>query len=191
MSLADGKHPATEGARTIPVWDPLVRLIHWSVAATVLLNGTVTDPESELHHWLGYVAVGLIAVRLLWGLLAPGPARLGAFRPDPRAALGHIKAVLAGDRSVHVGHNPLGALMIWNIWSVIAVLAATGIMMGNVRFFGVEWVEELHEAAFNWLIVSVALHVCGVILDTRRTGVPLLRAMIDGKKRIPAGRDIE
>lgn len=140
---------------------------------------------------MGYTALGLIAVRLMWGLIVSGPARLSAFRPDPRAALRHLKGLLSGDRSVHLTHNPLGALMIWNIWGTLALMGATGIMMGSVRFFGVEWVEELHEGAFNWLIVSVALHVGGVVLDTYRTGVPLLRAMLDGKKRIPAGRDVE
>lgn len=30
------------------VWDPLVRLIHWSVAGAVLLNGVFTDPQNRI-----------------------------------------------------------------------------------------------------------------------------------------------
>lgn len=57
--------------------------------------------------------------------------------------------------------------------------------MGTVRFFGVEWVEGLHELAFNWLMLSVLLHVAGVFIDQWRTGVSLAKAMITGRKNIP------
>ena len=48
-----------------------------------------------------------------------------------------------------------------------------------------EWVEELHEGLFAWLMVSVALHLAGVFLDSLLSGVNLVRAMIDGRKRFP------
>lgn len=176
--------------RVIRVWDPLVRLIHWSLALSIVVNGFLTDPEGETHETLGYLALALVGTRLVWGLIGPRHARLWAFPPFPLRALHHLRAVLRGDRAVHLIHNPLGALMVWNLWATVGILCATGIMMGMRRFFGEGWVEELHEGAFNWLLVSVALHVAGVIYDTMRTGVPLVRAMIDGRKRVPAGREI-
>lgn len=182
---------AVNGVRIVPVWDPLVRLIHWSVAGGVLLNGFVTDAEGDLHHTVGYVVIGLVGLRLLWGLIGPRHARLSAFPPSPGRAIAHLRGMLAGDRTVHLSHNPLGALMVWNIWASLGIITATGIMMGTRRYFGVEWVEDLHEAMFNWLMISVLLHVGGVILDTRRSGVPLVRAMIDGRKRIPPGAPLE
>jgi len=78
--------------------------------------------------------------------------------------------------------------MVYNLWLTLLALSATGIMMGTVTFFGVDWVEELHEAAFGWLMFSVALHVGGVLFDQWRTGVPLARAMVTGRKRIQAER---
>lgn len=191
MPVSDIIPRGHQGARTIPVWDPLVRLVHWSLAATILVNGAFTNPEKDLHEWVGYIALGLVVTRLAWGMVGPRPARLFSFPPNPCSAMRHLRGLLAGDRTVHLTHNPLGALMIWNIWATVGVLCATGIMMGMIRFFGVEWVEVVHEAAFNWLLLSVALHVGGVLLDTWRTGVPLARAMIDGRKRIPAGRVVE
>lgn len=186
MRLAAAEDRASAGrARVLQVWDPLVRAIHWSLALVILLNGAVTDPESALHENLGWAAAGLVATRLLWGLIGPGASRLRAFAPSPRRALAHLRGMLTGERVVHLSHNPLGALMVWNIWATVAGMAATGWMMGTIAFFGVEWVEELHEALFDWLLLSVALHVGGVLLDTRRTGVPLVRAMIDGRKRLP------
>lgn len=179
------------GARCILVWDPLVRLIHWGLALTILLNGTVIDEEGALHEWVGYISLGLIGIRLIWGLFGSRHARLSAFPPNPVAALGHLVALFKGDKTVHLSHNPLGALMVYNIWMTVLILGITGYMMGTLQFFGVEWVEEAHEIAFNWLLVSIVLHVGGVIFDSWRTGVPLVRSMIDGRKRVPRDRPIE
>lgn len=177
--------------RIIPVWDPLVRLIHWSLALVILLNGFVTDPEGDLHETLGYAALALVLTRLCWGLIGPHPARLISFPPSPARALRHVRHLRAGDDRVHLTHNPLGALMVWNIWATVLLVTTTGIMMGTRRFFGVSWVEDMHEILFNWLLVSVILHIGGVVFETWHSGVPLVRAMIDGKKRIPADRPIE
>jgi cytochrome b len=52
-------------------------------------------------------------------------------------------------------------------------------------------VEEAHELIFNWLILSVALHVAGVAFDSWRSGVNLVRAMVIGRKRVPQGTKLE
>lgn len=176
------------GARSLPVWDPLVRILHWSLALFVLLNAAVLDDDGRAHEIVGYAALACVLLRLVWGVIGPPPARFSAFPPNPVAALRHLRELRRADRPLHLSHNPLGAIMAYNLWLTILALSITGIMMGSVRFFGVEWVEELHEAAFAWLMLSVALHVAGVMLETRLTGVPLLRAMIDGRKRLPRGR---
>lgn len=177
-------------ARDIAVWDPLVRLIHWSVALAILLNGTIVDEESEVHEWIGYAALGLVGLRLVWALVGPKHARFSAFPPSPARAIRHLKAMKAGDRSIHLSHNPLGALMVYNIWACVIGIGVTGYMMTTVAYFGVEWVEEVHEAIFNWLVVSVALHIAGVVFDSRRSGVNLVRAMLNGRKTVPRGRDV-
>lgn len=178
-------------ARDIPVWDPLVRLIHWGLVLLILLNSAVIDEDGLMHQWVGYSAFALVAVRLAWGILGPEPARFRAFPPSLSRAWQNLIGMLRGDRVVHLSHNPLGALMVYNLWATVAALGITGYMMGSLTFYGVEWVEELHEVAFNWLMLSVALHVAAVFFETWRSGVPLIRAMIDGRKRIPPGSRIE
>lgn len=180
-----------ESARNVIVWDPLVRLIHWLLALTILLNGTVVDDESKLHEWVGYAALGLVALRLLWAVIGPKHARFSAFPPSPLRAIRHIRAILQGERIVHLSHNPLGALMAYNIWLTVIMLGLTGYMMTTIQFFGVDWVEEVHELAFNWLVLSVALHVAGVAFDSWYSGVNLLRAMVNGRKRILQEAKIE
>lgn len=178
-------------AREVTVWDPLVRLIHWSLALTILLNGAVLEEESNAHEWIGYVALGLVGLRLVWALVGPAHARFSAFPPSPARAVRHLRAILAGDRTVHLSHNPLGALMVYNIWLSVIAIVATGYMMTTYAFFGVDWVEEAHELIFAWLVFSVALHVAAVTFETWRSGVNLLRAMINGRKNIPEGSDVE
>ncbi len=190
MVAATQQTSGRASAREVAVWDPLVRLIHWSLALMILLNGAFVDDESKIHEWIGYVALGLVGLRLVWAVIGPQHARFLAFPPSPARAVRHVKAMLAGDRSVHLSHNPLGALMAYNIWGSVIVIGVTGFMMTTLPFFGVDWVEEVHEGVFNWLVFSIVLHVAGVAFDTWRSGVNLFRAMVNGRKTIPEGRDV-
>ena len=137
-------------AREVAVWDPLVRLIHWSLALTILLNGTFIEEESKTHEWIGYIALGLVGLRLDWALIGPKHARFSAFPPSPARAVNHLRAMLSGDKTIHLSHNPLGALMVYNIWASVIAIGITGYMMTTITFFGVDWVEEAHEVIFGW-----------------------------------------
>jgi len=179
------ERPRAVPAGNVRVWDPLVRLIHWGVVAGVVLNAALLEDDGKAHEVVGYVVLGFVLVRLIWGLVGTTHARFSAFPPNPLAALRHLAGLLRGHRRVHLSHNPAGALMAYNLWATLIGLAATGYMMGTPGYFGMEWVEELHEGLFAWLMISVALHVAAVLLDSWLTRVPLLRAMITGRKRLP------
>lgn len=191
MTEAAHSETGRDSARTLRAWDPLVRLLHWTLAGAILLNATVIEEESFTHELLGWIAVGVVGVRLAWGLTGPRPARLTSFLPNPRAALRHGAELLRGGRVVHRSHNPMGALMVWNLWASVGGMAVTGWMMGTIRFFGVDWVEELHEAVFTWLMISVGLHLAGVALEALLTGDRFGAPMIRGTRRAPAGARVE
>ena len=72
------------------VWDPLVRVFHWSLVACVLLNLFVVDDGEKLHQWLGYAAAALVAVRVVWGFVGPRHARFADFFPTPRSVISAI-----------------------------------------------------------------------------------------------------
>jgi cytochrome b len=186
-SVEPGWQGRSGAPRPERVWDPLVRLSHWTIALAVLLNGLVLDEESAAHVWLGYAAGGVLGLRLMWGVIGTAPARFSAFPPDPAAALAHLRDVVAGRARPHLSHNPLGALMVYALWACLAVTVLSGVMMESDAFWGSESVEALHEAAANGLLLLAALHVAGVVLESRLSGVNLARAMIDGVKRPPAG----
>ena len=186
--MTDAAHAASgPGAmRRVRTWDIVVRAFHWSLVALVLFEAFLSDPESHLHLLAGYAVVGLLALRLVWGLVGTRFARFSAFPPSLGGALGHLASLMTGRREEpHLSHNPLGALMVYNLLATLALITATGIMMGMDAFWGVDWVEETHEALVNWLLFSVVLHVAGVVFETRRTRVNLVRAMVTGWKEMP------
>ena len=84
-----------------------------------------------------------------------------------------------------------GAAMIVLLLILLAVIGTSGWMMGLDAFWGVAWVEELHETAANVLIGAVALHVIGAIAESLRHHENLPLAMITGYKRAASGTDID
>lgn len=171
--------------RPVLVWDPLVRLFHWLLVGGFVANAFFTDPEKNLHETLGLIVLGLVAFRVIWGLVGTRHARFSDFPPDPAAAIGQLQEMSTGRRYVHVGHSPLGALMIYNLLLTLIGIGATGYMMTTVAWFGVDWVKELHEALVSWAEVSVAIHIAAVVIESRRLGVNLPKSMITGYKTLP------
>lgn len=167
------------------IWDPALRLFHWSVAVLFFANAVVTDPEGTPHVWIGYAIGGLLALRLVWGLAGPAAARFARFAPTPSAVTTQLTDMAAGRKSAHLGHSPLGALMIFNLLATLAGIVVTGYMMTTNAFWGIEWVEATHEALVTWAEISVLVHILAVLWESRRTGINLIRAMVTGVKRVP------
>lgn len=162
-------------------WDPVVRLVHWGVAAGVLFD-LVNDDGRQWHRWVGYLACGLVVVRLLWGLVAAPPARLRDLRPSVRGAWHHAAALLRGRAPASEGHNPLGTWMVWILWGLVLSLGVSG-WIGQLDAF---WGEDAPMTVHHWLAtalqVCVCLHVGAVVVMSvlQRENLPL--AMITGRR---------
>lgn len=113
-------------------WDPVVKLTHWTIVLAVLANALVTEEGSAAHVWVGYALGAILALRLLWGLVGPAEARFAAFPPSPARALRHMDDIRRGEQTEHMSHNPLGALMVYAIWSCLLVIIGTGIAMAGI-----------------------------------------------------------
>lgn len=112
-------------------WDPVVKLTHWTIVGAILANGLITEEGSGPHVWVGYALAATLALRLIWGVIGPAEARFAAFPPSPARALAHIREIAQGRRTEHASHNPLSALMVYAIWSTLAVIIVTGVLMAN------------------------------------------------------------
>lgn len=170
---------------TKKVWDPLIRVFHWTLVGGFVLNALIIDEDSKLHEQIGWVIVALLSARLVWGLIGSRHARFSDFLPSISGAIGQLRDMATGRVRHHLGHSPLGAWMIWNLLVGIAAISLTGWMMTTATFWGVDWVEELHEVLVVWVGLSAGVHVVAVIVESRRTGVNLPRAMVTGSKVMP------
>lgn len=200
----------------IKVWDPLQRLFHWGLVASIAI-AWLTSEESEIwHEWVGYVGLGLIGFRLVWGFIGPRYARFSQFMRGPETVIEYTKDVLNQREKRYIGHNPLGAVMVIALLATTAATGVTGWVMaepdrmamlpdmpsiaapafadsdeGYERGeYGEEALEEIHEAFANLLLLLIFLHVAGVIFASRRHKENLALAMVTGKKPAPEGTDI-
>lgn len=179
------------GAASVKVWDPLVRLFHWSLVAGVALAWITSEAGRSLHEAIGYAVVGLVALRLVWGLAGSRYARFGQFVRGPGVVLDYARRTLHGAAPRYIGHNPLGGWMVLALLATVAAVAASGWMMTLDAHFGDEWLEDVHEALASGMLGLVALHVAGALFTGIRHGENLVRAMISGVKRAPAPGDVD
>ncbi len=174
----------------VRVWDPLVRLFHWTVVTGVFVAWFTEDWRS-VHKFTGYVVLGAVLVRIVWGFTGTRHARFADFVRGPREVLGYALDVLRGREPRHLGHNPLGGAMVVALLVTLLVVTVSGWMMTLDAFWGEDWVEDLHETAVNLLIFGlVPLHLAGVVFTSLRERVNLVKAMITGVKELPADGEI-
>ena len=175
---------------TIPVWPRVVRVFHWSLVASFAAAWLTGDEWMSVHEWAGYAAAALVVFRLAYGIVGPRYARFSQFVRGPVAPLAYAEDVLFNRALRYIGHNPLGALMVLALLFAIAATSLSGWLMTTDAFWGVEWVEEVHEVCANGMLALVAAHVGGVVLSSYRHGENLVRSMITGRKAPPQPGDV-
>ncbi len=175
---------------TVKVWDPFVRVFHWSLVGLFAFAFLTGDEWQQPHELAGYVIAGLVAARILWGLFGSRHARFSTFVRSPGQVARFISATARFSAPRYLGHNPAGAAMILALLAAIGVIATTGYMMTTDAYWGVEWVEEAHEIAAWGTLALIALHVAGVVLASVEHGENLVRAMFTGRKRAPGPNDL-
>jgi len=168
---------------TVTVWDWVVRLGHWLLAATIAGAWFTREGGGRLHEIIGYGSLAVVAVRLLWGFTGSGHARFADFIRGPRATLRYASLVLGAREPRYLGHNPLGAWMIVTLLALVTATGLSGWLYTTDRYWGVEWVERLHSTLSDVLLVGIALHVLGVLYASHRHRERLIAANIHGRKR--------
>lgn len=114
---------------SVKVWDPLVRLFHWSLVAAFAIAWLSGDEESRLHELAGYAIIGLVLVRIVWGFVGTRYARFSDFVYRPSAVLGYAREMLIAKPRHYLGHNPLGGMMILALLVSLLAAGATGLAL--------------------------------------------------------------
>ena len=172
----------TPDRRKILIWDAPVRVFHWLMVFS--FAGAYLTAESErwrlAHVTLGYTMAGLVAFRVLWGLVGTRHARFSSFVRGPAAIARYLRGLVGGRPEHHAGHNPAGALAIIALLGMTLVVTAAG--WATYNEVGGRWLEELHEGAANVMLGIVGMHVAGVLLASWLHRANLIGAMVTGRR---------
>lgn len=168
---------------TVKVWDPFVRIFHWSLVALFAIAFATGDDAERLHIWAGYGVGGLVAMRIVWGFVGPRYARFASFITGPRGVVTYLKQSLRLEAPRHLGHNPAGGAMILALLVMLACITATGFALTTAAYARSGFMEEFHEVLANLTLALIILHVLGVIAASYAHGENLVVAMVTGRKR--------
>ena len=168
----------------ILVWDLPTRVFHWSFALS--FAGAYLTAESEryrdIHLALGYVFLGMLVFRLVWGLVGTAYVRFRAFWFKPAEIVAYLRALLSPQPQHYVGHNPAGGVAIFLLLALGLLISVSG--LGLYWEIGDEdWFEELHEIAANVMLLVVGVHIAGVLVSSVLHKENLVRAMFNGYKQ--------
>ena len=190
MSEMNERVATQGGTQVVKVWDPLVRIGHWALVLCVAAAWITSEGGHVWHERLGYATLAIVAARVLWGFVGPRYARFAQFLRSPAATLAYAGRTLAWAEPRHIGHNPLGGWMIVALIVCVILTGASGWLFTSDAFWGVEWVEEVHEFFANSLLALAGVHIAGVVFASFRHRENLAEAMLSGTKRAPGPGDV-
>jgi len=184
LSGADGR------TAVVRVWDPFVRVFHWTLAASFVAAWLTSGGWETTHAAVGYLAGTLVAMRIVWGFVGPRYARFVQFVRTPRTVIAYLRAIRDGSERRYIGHNPAGGAMIVVLLAVVAAAAVSGWLLTTDAFWGSVTMQHVHSAFADGALALVALHLVGVAVASRRHGENLVRAMVVGVKRAAGTGDV-
>jgi len=188
------RSPKSPVSTNVYVWDPFVRIFHWTLVAAFIVAYLVEDDPLIVHVWAGYVVGILVLARIIWGFVGTPHARFADFTYAPATALRYILDLLRFRGARYLGHSPGGGYMVVALLVFLAATVATGLVVYGgdqqagplagmfTKDFG-ESFEEVHEVIANITLALIFLHVSAVVLASFVHHENLVRAMVTGYKR--------
>ncbi len=195
----------------IQVWDPFVRIAHWTIALG-FFAAYLTEDARQVHIWAGYVVGVSIVARVVWGFIGTRHARFVDFVTGPITASYYLWDLTRGRAKRYIGHSPAGGAMVIALLVSLTATVSTGLIgyaqegrgplaplyvptssAGAQTLTGEEdkgdkrrdenIISELHGAVANITLGLVIFHILGVILASFIHQENLARAMVTGRKR--------
>lgn len=167
-------------------YDWPTRIFHWLFAVFFLTAFTIAktiDDDSALfsyHMLAGLTLFFLLFLRLIWGFLGTTYAKFSSFQFKPSKLIQYFKEVIFTKTKRYIGHNPASSFAAILMFICTIGLATTGILMASG--YETDLIEESHELLANLFIITVILHVGGVLFHHIKHKDSLWSSMFDGKK---------
>jgi len=176
------------------IWDLPLRIFHWALVITIAGAWYTSDQDNGLieHHLtFGYVALGLIIFRVLWGFFGTRHSQFKHFIPTPVKLLAYVKNNNSSKEPA--GHNPLGSLMVVFMLTIILLQSVSGLFMNDDIFTAGPYYDTInedieailvfiHRNSFDVIIGAIVLHVLAIACYKKFKGKSLVLPMITGKK---------
>jgi len=188
----------SQNQQYIKVWDPLIRIFHWTLVAAFFIAYLSGEDLLGLHVWAGYIIIGLLIFRIFWGIGGSQHARFTDFIYSLAAIRGYVKDTLRLKAPRYLGHNPAGGIMVVLLLIMLMLISASGLVVYAVnehagplasQLSGIDksWediLEGIHEVFVNFTLILVAIHLCGVLVESLIHRENLVHAMITGQKKM-------
>lgn len=195
---------------SVRVWDPLVRVLHWTLVIAFFVAYFTGEDAPPLHEWMGYLVLAIVIVRIFWGFVGSGHARFSDFVRGPGEVLRNLRDIVLMHPKRYLGHSPAGSAMVVLLLAMLTATTITGIIgdeqqeqvapaaaaqanaddddKSNGRKAededGAEGpITEMHEVLANLTLALVLLHIGGVILSSFTHRENLIASMVSGRKR--------
>lgn len=191
----------SDSEKSVKVWDVPVRLFHW----TLVLSFTAAYLTAEfhvgfLHTLIGYFLCVLVLARVFWGFKGNQYARFSSFIFSPQETIAYLRSLREGSPKHYLGHNPAGALMVFALLGLLALIFVSGLTtLAVIDFEGpllflIDYfddnasyiVRHLHGWLVDAALILIPLHLLGVASGSIQHKENLVRAMITGKKNVSA-----
>ena len=177
------------------VWDLPTRVFHWLLVLSFVGAWLAFDDDRYLyiHVYAGYTLLGLLLFRLLWGGVGSYYARFHSFAHSWPSVSAYLKGLLNGQAARYLGHNPAGSWAIFALLLLGFVVTLSGMLTlggeehhgpfaGLLSFDSGTVFRELHEISAWTMLVMVAIHVSGIIIESILHRENLVMAMLTGYK---------
>lgn len=180
----------------VRLWDLPTRIFHWLL--TVLIVAAVITAKTGgnamvWHGRIGLAILGLVVFRIVWGLVGSTYARFSSFLPTPASISAYLRGQWHG-----LGHNPLGALSVFGMLTMLSVQVSTGIFANDdIAFQGPlaalidkelsDTLTGVHKLSIKILIALIVLHLGAIAFYAFVKKDNLVKPMISGWKTIAPG----
>lgn len=184
--------------KRILIWDVPTRLFHWLFAISFAVAWITSENDQWLsvHTFFGYLMLGLIGFRLIWGVTGGHYARFTSFLYSPMTGLAYLRQVLSGGGARYVGHNPAGSQAVYLLLALGLAVCVSGLftqggeeqqgaVAGLVSIAAGKIFKEGHEITAILMLLMVFGHLAGVAIESWLHKENLPRSMVTGIKEAP------
>lgn len=179
----------------INIWDKPIRIFHWTLVCMYIAAFFTSKSEwfLEYHTAAGYIALGLIGFRILWGFTGSRYARFSEFIKGWGEVKSYLLKTIRLKPPRYLGHNPAVGWVVIFMLILTAGISVTGIVTysgeenrgvwaGIVLFGTASVAREMHEFMAYTAVMVIVVHIAAALFHDFVLKENIILSMITGTK---------